>query len=58
MVRRVADYAASHAMTFCLETGQEPAAQLLAFFEDVARPEREDQLRPRKHDSLRFGRTD
>ena len=38
MVRRIADYAASHAMTFCLETGQEPAAQLLAFFEDVARP--------------------
>jgi sugar phosphate isomerase/epimerase len=25
-------------MTFCLETGQEPAEELLAFFEDAARP--------------------
>ncbi len=38
MVRRIADYAASHGMSYCLETGQEPAEQLLAFFEDVARP--------------------
>lgn len=37
LVRRVADYAASHGMTFCLETGQEPAAQLLAFFEAAGR---------------------
>jgi len=38
MVRRIADFAASHGMTYCLETGQEPAAQLLEFFEAVARP--------------------
>jgi len=38
MVRRIADFAASHGMTYCLETGQEPAAQLLEFFEVVARP--------------------
>jgi len=37
MVRRIADYAATHAITFCLETGQEPAPLLLRFFEDVAR---------------------
>ena len=37
LVRRIADYAASHGMTFCLETGQEPAEELLAFFEDAAR---------------------
>lgn len=37
MVRRIADYAATFGMTYCLETGQEPAAQLLEFFEDVAR---------------------
>lgn len=38
MVRRIADYAATFGMTYCLETGQEPAPQLLAFFDDVARP--------------------
>lgn len=38
LIRRIADYAASFGMTFCLETGQEPAAQLLAFFEAAARP--------------------
>jgi sugar phosphate isomerase/epimerase len=37
VVRRLADYAASHGMTFCLETGQEPAPLLLAFLHDVAR---------------------
>jgi len=37
MVRRIADYAATHGMTYCLETGQEPAAQLLEFFQDVNR---------------------
>lgn len=38
VVRRIADYAASHGMSFCLETGQEPAALLLQFFRDVDRP--------------------
>ena len=38
VVRRLADYAASCGMTFCLETGQEPAAPLLEFIHDVARP--------------------
>jgi sugar phosphate isomerase/epimerase len=38
LVRRIADYAASQGMTFSLETGQEPAAQLLQFFRDVNRP--------------------
>jgi sugar phosphate isomerase/epimerase len=38
VVRRVADYAAGYGMTFCLETGQEPAPLLLRFFEDAARP--------------------
>jgi sugar phosphate isomerase/epimerase len=38
MVRRICDYAASFGMTYCLETGQEPAPLLLDFFEDVARP--------------------
>jgi sugar phosphate isomerase/epimerase len=38
VVRRIADYAASHGMTFCLETGQEPAVLLLQFFRDVDRP--------------------
>lgn len=38
MVRRIADFAASHGMSYCLETGQEPAAQLLEFFKDVDRP--------------------
>ena len=37
-VRRVCDYAASHGQTFALETGQEPALELLAFIEDVNRP--------------------
>lgn len=37
LVRRVADYAATFGMTFCLETGQEPAGELLAFFEDAGR---------------------
>ncbi len=37
LVRRIADYAATFGMTFCLETGQEPAEELLAFFEDAAR---------------------
>lgn len=38
MVRRICDHAAQHLQTFALETGQEPAHTLLAFFEDVARP--------------------
>ena len=38
MVRRVADYAATHGQTFALETGQEPAQVLLAFLQDVDRP--------------------
>ncbi|MGO9240481.1 MAG: sugar phosphate isomerase/epimerase family protein [Bryobacteraceae bacterium] len=38
VVRRIADYAASHGMTFCLETGQEPAPLLMEFLEDVGRP--------------------
>jgi sugar phosphate isomerase/epimerase len=38
MVRRIADYAASYGMVFCLETGQEPAEALLRFFHDVNRP--------------------
>ncbi len=37
LVRRIADYAATFGMTFCLETGQEPAEELLAFFEDAGR---------------------
>lgn len=37
MVRRVADHAASKGQTFALETGQEPAAVLLGFLEDVGR---------------------
>lgn len=37
VVRRIADYAASHGMTYCLETGQEPAHLLLKFFKDVSR---------------------
>jgi sugar phosphate isomerase/epimerase len=37
LVRRIADYAATFGMTFCLETGQEPAGELLAFFEDAGR---------------------
>jgi sugar phosphate isomerase/epimerase len=38
MVRRICDYAASHRQTFALETGQEPARTLLAFLNDVDRP--------------------
>src|SRR6185437_11461082 len=38
MVRRVCDRAASHNQTFALETGQEPARVLMAFLNDVARP--------------------
>jgi sugar phosphate isomerase/epimerase len=38
MVRRVCGHAAAHGQTFALETGQEPARVLLAFLEDVARP--------------------
>ena len=38
MVRRVADYAATHGQTFALETGQEPAQVLLSFLQDVDRP--------------------
>ncbi len=38
MVRRVCDHAARHGQTFALETGQEPAAVLLRFIQDVDRP--------------------
>ncbi len=38
MVRRVCDHASRHNQTFALETGQEPAHVLLAFLEDVDRP--------------------
>lgn len=38
MVRRVCDYAAKRNQTFALETGQEPAPVLLAFLNDVNRP--------------------
>jgi L-ribulose-5-phosphate 3-epimerase len=38
LTRRICDYAATHGMTFCLETGQEPAPMLLHFFHDVNRP--------------------
>jgi sugar phosphate isomerase/epimerase len=38
IVRGIADYAATHGMTFCLETGQEPAPVLLKFFQSVDRP--------------------
>ncbi len=37
MVKRICDHAAKHGQTFALETGQEPAHILLAFFKDVAR---------------------
>ncbi len=37
MIRRICDHAAGHGQTFALETGQEPADQLLKFFEDVHR---------------------
>jgi sugar phosphate isomerase/epimerase len=38
MVRRVCDHAGQHGQSFALETGQEPAAVLLRFIGDVARP--------------------
>jgi len=38
MVRRICDYAATKGIIFALETGQEPAATLLHFLEDVNRP--------------------
>jgi len=38
MVRRICDHAARHNQTFALETGQEPAHVLLAFLNDVAKP--------------------
>lgn len=38
MVRRVCDYCAKNGQTFALETGQEPAATLKEFVEDVDRP--------------------
>jgi sugar phosphate isomerase/epimerase len=38
LVRRICDYAAKSGITFALETGQEPAASLLHFLEDVDRP--------------------
>ena len=38
IVRRICDHASRHGQTFALETGQEPAAVLLRFFQDVARP--------------------
>ena len=38
MVRRICDHAAGHGQTFALETGQEPAPVLLAFLNDVDRP--------------------
>jgi sugar phosphate isomerase/epimerase len=37
MVRRIAGYAATFGMSYCLETGQEPAGQLLEFLKDVDR---------------------
>lgn len=37
MVRRVCDAAAKHGMTFALETGQEPATTLAAFFADTGK---------------------
>ena len=37
LVRRICDYAAKSGITFALETGQEPAASLLHFLEDVDR---------------------
>jgi len=38
MVRRICDHAAKHGQSFVLETGQEPAETLKAFFMDVGRP--------------------
>lgn len=37
LIRRICDHAAGHGQTFALETGQEPADQMLKFFEDVDR---------------------
>ena len=37
-VRRICDHAAAHGQSFALETGQEPAHELLDFINDVARP--------------------
>lgn len=38
LVRRICDYAAGNGQTFALETGQEPAWNLLEFLNDVDRP--------------------
>ena len=38
LVRRICDHAQQHGQSFTLETGQEPAETLLAFFKDVDRP--------------------
>ena len=38
LTRRICDHAAKYGQTFGLETGQEPADVLLAFFRDVDRP--------------------
>ena len=38
LVRRVCDHCAKYGQSFVLETGQEPAATLLEFFNDVNRP--------------------
>jgi L-ribulose-5-phosphate 3-epimerase len=38
VVRRICDHAAQNGQTFALETGQEPAAVLLRFIQDVDRP--------------------
>ena len=38
VVRRICDHAARNGQTFALETGQEPAAVLLRFIQDVDRP--------------------
>lgn len=38
LVRRICDHAAGNEQTFVLETGQEPAAALLRFLDDVDRP--------------------
>jgi sugar phosphate isomerase/epimerase len=37
IVRRICDYAGTKGMTFALETGQEPAAELKHFIQDVGR---------------------
>ncbi len=37
LVRRICDHAQRHGQSFALETGQEPAETLLAFFKDVDR---------------------